>query len=808
MSNLVRPLNHVFDQVEVLLRLGRLDVTAELLDTIAQVFPDVLQLHMFRGWLRMALNEADQAVAAFRIAVGRNPLDALAWHGLAETTTRESERAGAMSRARFLNPDGAQAQLWHDLHSNKPHLAVTTLHAFHQRFPDRPEIAVWLAETHRRLGNDAQGRLVLAPWLRRRPRSAPVLFLAAALAEDGGSALLYQQEALRFDPLGISVQQVFPPDARPFLLPPPPTLPLPPSLATMLDRFPSDVAPRIQQPSMTQRGARTSVAKSAADPAPVPAPAPVDQETTDVLNAVEQATQRLFGRTSLAAQTDQTTALLVTHVGALTAAYDESTANAIIAALDSYGQALASRGVRAQNVFVDQRAVLSEFGAIEPVGHRDAATCKQVIDQVRAALEAKGQDVDAVVLIGGDGIVPFHRLPNPSQDADRDVPSDNPYGCGAGSELAPDLIVARFPDGGADSGRLLLEQIQRATDYHYHWHNAAAPGGVLQLPFMRRIARQRQVGAPVTAWGACAEAWHIPSQAVYGEVGSTRALMVCPPATPYQIEAAWPSDGRLLYFNLHGLPGGPNWYGQAGDAPPDTPLPVALTPDDIGAVAPAMICISEACYGAEIINRTPTDAIALRLLDSGALAFVGSTVTAYGAVGLPLGGADLLTQQTLQNLRRGHPLGRAVALARDWMAREVVQRQGYLDPDDAKTLLSFVILGDPWATPYARPVLERKAALPHQKLMVVQRQPIAPNFVAPASIASARQMIAKVAPNLARVTLTVLGQGRPDRIAKGQAGAIVFSATDVLATSDGQSLPQIARVTVTGGEARKLLLSH
>jgi hypothetical protein len=195
-------------------------------------------------------------------------------------------------------------------------------------------------------------------------------------------------------------------------------------------------------------------------------------------------------------------------------------------------------------------------------------------------------------------------------------------------------------------------------------------------------------------------------------------------------------------------------------------------------------------------------------LHSGALSFIGSTATAYGAVALPLGGADLLVQQTLQNLRRGYPIGRALALARDWMAREVVQRQGYLDPDDAKTLLSFVLLGDPWATPYTRPVLERKSALPQIKPVLVQRRPVAANMVAPAAATIARQLLAKVAPNLAKANLQAVGQGRPDRISKGQASAVVFSASDAIPTSDGQSIAQVARITVAGGEARKLLLSR
>jgi hypothetical protein len=503
------------------------------------------------------------------------------------------------------------------------------------------------------------------------------------------------------------------------------------------------------------------------------------------------------------------TTLFVAHRGALARSYGAATADAILDALAFYGDALVARGVRAEYVILDDRELLKAFGNLAPARELTPIACKAVIDGARAYLESSGHDIDAIVLVGGDEHLPFHRLPNPSQDNDPDVPSDNPYGCGDGSELAPDLIVARFPDGGADGGRLLLDQLERAAQYHRNWHITGPGGGVLRLPFMRRLTRAFQPGGPVTAWGVSAEAWSLPSQTIYSELGCSRPLHFCPPAEPRDLRGAWPgSDSRVLYFNVHGIQGGPNWYGQAGDGDPDTPLPVALTPEDIGAISHATICVSEACFGAEIVGRSPRDAVALRMIDQGALAFVGSTVTAYGAVSLPLGGADLLTQQLFQNLRRGYPVGRALALARDWMAREMVQRQGYLDPDDAKTLLSFVILGDPWATPYTRPALERKTAQPQITPVVAQRRPVAVDLVAPGAVQVARKMIAKVAPSLSRAAITAVGQARPDRIAKGLATAVVFSASDTLRTYDGRTIEQIARVTVAGAEARKVLLSR
>lgn len=805
MSEQTRPLADVLAAIEALLRLARVSAAQQMIAAVARTQPDLVALHLLRGWCELSDAQPERAVVAFRLAAGRDPTDPLVWYGIAETSADATERAAAAERAALLSPDDTQAQLWHDLHGGKPHLAVTPLHAAVRRHPDRVELAIWLAEAHRRLGNQQQAAQLIDPLLRRRPRPIPAIWLAAALTADGLRAQTLLLDALRFDPLGSGAQRLFGPEL-PFILPAAPEIALPASLAAELDEL-AALTPLHQRSSARRVVAQAKHAK-AADLAAAPHVSETDHEVVAALSAMEQATQRLLGRTALVAAQQQSAALLVWHRAALAAAYDAATADAIGEALTAYAAGLAHRGVQAQPVAIDERDSLATFGSIPPAAEASAAACKHTIDQLHMAINATGRTLDAVVLIGGDGVIPFHRLANPSQDADPDVPSDNPYGCGAGSELAPELIIARFPDGGADGGRLLLDQLERAAEYHQTWQFGGPSGGLLGLPLMRRFTRAGQPGGTVSAWGVSAEVWALSSQAVFDELGSTRPLALCPPATPDALATIWPTDSRVLYFNLHGLPGGPNWYGQAAGSAGDAPLPVALTPDTIDSLAPGVICISEACFGGQISGRSAADAVALRMLQRGASAVLASTVTAYGAVALPLGGADLLVQQTLQQLRRGHPLGQAVALARDWMAREMIQRQGYLDPDDAKTLLSFVLLGDPWATPYLRPVLERKTMLPQITPVVVQRRPIAANLVAPAASTVARQLIAKVAPGLARATLSVVGQGRADRMAKGQASAVVFSASEALPTTDGRTLAQIARVTVAGGEARKLLLSR
>jgi hypothetical protein len=147
-------------------------------------------------------------------------------------------------------------------------------------------------------------------------------------------------------------------------------------------------------------------------------------------------------------------------------------------------------------------------------------------------------------------------------------------------------------------------------------------------------------------------------------------------------------------------------------------------------------------------------------------------------------------------------------LARDWMARITLEQQGYLDPDDAKTLLSFVLLGDPWASPYVKPATESKIELPAITPVVATRMPVGATAVTPATLDIARKLVAKLAPQFGRATFVAAGQGRPDRAPKGAGGTLVFSAAADLATRDGRRGPQIARITIAHGIAKKVLLSR
>ncbi len=121
-----------------------------------------------------------------------------------------------------------------------------------------------------------------------------------------------------------------------------------------------------------------------------------------------------------------------------------------------------------------------------------------------------------------------------------------------------------------------------------------------------------------------------------------------------------------------------------------------MSPKDIpnDGNAPTIV-FSEACYGAYINNKNEDEAISLKFLSAGTRVVVGSTCVAYGSVSTPLIGADLLASYFWKAVKNGIPVGEAVRNAKVMIAQEMTKMQGFLDGEDQKTLISFVLYGDP-----------------------------------------------------------------------------------------------------------------
>ena len=383
--------------------------------------------------------------------------------------------------------------------------------------------------------------------------------------------------------------------------------------------------------------------------------------------------------------------LLSTRQG-LKARYGEETAKIIIEHMQQVAKAVASSPAWDAIVLLADDPASAHAHHVRPVSANDPWGIKKQLASLDQALASQGSMIGALLIVGGHEVVPFHQLPNPVEDDDDVVPSDNPYGAIDENYLAPTWSVGRLPGSADGDAGILLGALRRMAENHRSQQR--------QQPWYRRwwqwtvsrywLARQRTF-----SMGYTAAVWEKASRAVFGEIGSENALLASPPLNA-EVLGALPRT-RLAYFNLHGLAESASWYGQRNTTDEDAPAyPVALRPEDIPARGHApQVVFSEACYGAHIDEKTPNTALCLRFLYAGTYAFVGSTVTAYGAVEPPLAGADLLGHLFWQRLKAGLPAGEALRQAKYLYAQTIHQRHGFLDADDHKTLISFVLYGDP-----------------------------------------------------------------------------------------------------------------
>jgi len=111
------------------------------------------------------------------------------------------------------------------------------------------------------------------------------------------------------------------------------------------------------------------------------------------------------------------------------------------------------------------------------------------------------------------------------------------------------------------------------------------------------------------------------------------------------------------------------------------------------------VIFSEACYGLHIQGRSVDQAIALRFLEAGSLA--GGWLHLHGVWldWCALSGSRPAGASFLALSQDGMPAGEALLQAKLYLAGEMHNRQGYLDGEDQKTLISFVLYGDPLAQP-------------------------------------------------------------------------------------------------------------
>ena len=96
---------------------------------------------------------------------------------------------------------------------------------------------------------------------------------------------------------------------------------------------------------------------------------------------------------------------------------------------------------------------------------RDPWKLKHALADLDAALGKRGEMIGALLIVGSDAVVPFHRLPNPTDDMDGEVLSDSPYATLDANYFVPEWPVGRLPGESGPDAWLLLEQLRQMHRY-------------------------------------------------------------------------------------------------------------------------------------------------------------------------------------------------------------------------------------------------------------------------------------------------------------------------------------------------------
>lgn len=461
--------------------------------------------------------------------------------------------------------------------------------------------------------------------------------------------------------------------------------------------------------------------------------------------------------------------LFTTRQGLL-AQYGPQTTSIIDLELRRLGEAVRKRTGWATLVYYPDDAACMQALGMPVMEGGDAWKLKLSLSDLDKTLAKKGQMIGMLAIVGGPQVVPFHELPNPTDDYDQKVYSDNPYATLDSNYFVPEWPVGRLPAEDGPDACLLLEEIRFLIGYH----NRAQRMKTIPTSEMIRVVgnaiqsilRALSLQKDTPNFGYTAAVWRRSSTAVFRPVGNPAQMLISPPQAATHLDVDRVLGPQLSYYNLHGMEDAGEWYGQRdpSDPLPGPDYPVAITPNDLkrNGHAPRVI-FSEACYGGNILHKKEDTALSLKFLSLGTQAIVASTGIAYGSVSTPLVAADLLGNYFWQQLRNGRTAGEAVMAAKIDLVREMVKRQGFLDAEDQKTLLSFVLYGDPLACletapAHSKGVIRLKK---HASVRLVEEklvEPTAPQPVSQEVIKQVKTVLAGYLPGMESADFHVLEQ--------------------------------------------------
>jgi len=381
--------------------------------------------------------------------------------------------------------------------------------------------------------------------------------------------------------------------------------------------------------------------------------------------------------------------------------YGPKTTDVILDYLNTLSSALERNPRWKPIVFIPDHADYANNFGLKTIDKIDPWKIKLSLMDLNMVLKKSKSSIGAVIIIGNHDVIPFHRLPNPTEDSDSHVLSDNPYATSSSNYLLPEWIIGRLPGEKGNDPGLLMEQIRHITQFHKIAHHS---DGIIEKlkQFIQRLKNfgrfLRELLSPPNDFGYSAEVWRRSSIAAFRPIGKAHDLRISPPYDSDSIDVDKLLQAKCVYFNLHGLPTTNEWYGQRdfAERPTGPDFPVAINTEKIKNIPNNIdLAYSEACYGGYINDKNIDDSITLKLLSIGSQGVVGSSCIAYGSVFTPLIGADLLGFIFWKYIKDGFSFGDALKQAKIGLIKVMMQRQGYLDGEDQKTLLSFNLYGDP-----------------------------------------------------------------------------------------------------------------
>jgi hypothetical protein len=374
--------------------------------------------------------------------------------------------------------------------------------------------------------------------------------------------------------------------------------------------------------------------------------------------------------------------LSITCRKALEKKYDMSAMQQINDAIVKWIEADASRGIRNIHVAVDDTSEMKPFKVAPLTGKITPEKVKRVVDALCAKLSP-----DYVVLIGAGDVVPFFSVANPSKfaggDSDASVATDNPYASSQAfvkkkrkTYLIPDRAVGRIPD------------LPRSTDPAWLLEYLAVATSWKAVP-AKKYADDLLV---------CCDTWRKSGKACVEYLSrDAKSLMICPPSGDASQKLRSKHGALLQMIKCHGAPNDSWFYGQKNaDFPEVLKSPSIDRRIKKGTVVGAMCCFGASLFdpadpASAHANEVPIPSVYLR---QGAIGFLGASGTAWVGDETMMC-ADRIITSFLKSVLDGASLGRATLESKQGFVRWLKKEGDQLDAAEEKTLLQFVLLGDP-----------------------------------------------------------------------------------------------------------------